>query len=350
MSGWFRGVFKKEQKSKTQNPNFLPHSAVDKNERISRQSDGNAVASCIDSGFYGPLAVPLAEHDDDHPQSPYHGQDTELDRLHAELAIAWSLAQESYLDETTHNIAEESSVRPPNVTYFGDAVSLPPARQADGATLAVASALADSEFKARQAEELDRVRETLFEAKVTETLKISLQSKDFDNIAREIKLWIGDLCATIEIVTRAEERIQQQQQSVVSQLDLLGSNSKVSKHMESEEHDQNMRRLTSLLEQLDLVECHLHSLAESLNPVSIASIRLEDLYDLLLSQRLQPDDADLELYQILDVMFQDVSSAMHSLNWRDRVPVSLSMVGCINLYQKSVSTMSFLGRSDRLKY
>jgi hypothetical protein len=160
----------------------------------------------------------------------------------------------------------------PVTTQFGEAVSLPPPAAGTRPDLAMAAALAESQFSARQADELARTTEAVYQAAVNKALEASLQTVNYDDLLRDIKLWVIDLAASTDDVLGALDSIVRQRQEVAVRLEKALDN-------EIDYDERKIRKLSWMAEQLPSIEDKLRNLADKMMPIGVAVVELQDLRD-----------------------------------------------------------------------
>ena len=199
--------------------------------------------------------------------------DLSRQQVDADLAMAYSMAQQAAGHQFDSSSPMQQSQRSPNnrvvASHFGEALSLPAPAAGTKPDLAMAAALADSQFSARQADEFARTNEALYEAAVNRALEASLRTVSYDNLLRDIKLWIIDLAAATDDVVAALDSIVKRRADAAEKLEQA-----------LHENDQGkIKKLTWTVEQLPAAEDKLRSLCDKMTPVGMAVVELQDLRD-----------------------------------------------------------------------
>jgi hypothetical protein len=186
---------------------------------------------------------------------------------------------------------------------FGEAVSLPPPAAGTRPDLALAAALAESQFSARQADELARTTEAVYQQAVNKALEASLQTANYDEILRDIKLWVIDLAASTDDVLAALDSIVRQRHDVALRLE------KALESSELEYDERKIRKLSWTAEHLPSIEDKLRNLADKMTPIGVAVVELQDLRDHVLATSPPLEEAGRELHSIITRLFNTMEEA-----------------------------------------
>lgn len=229
----------------------------------------------------------------------------------ADIALAWRLAQEEQERAWQPSQLEPMPQRRPFLagatpssarvqpSQFGNPVSLPPPPPGQRPNLALAAALADSDYAARQVVELEHANETAFKAEFDLALEASLATVSYDDVLRDIKLWTIDLVAATDDVMAALDSMARHQREVTDKLEAaLMDNS----------DDRRISKLTWTAEQLSAAENRLRRLADQMAPVGMAVAELQDLRDVLLRASLSVPAAEKQRDDIIERLFRNIGS------------------------------------------
>jgi hypothetical protein len=191
----------------------------------------------------------------------------------------------------------------PVTSQFGEAVSLPPPAAGTRPDLAMAAALAESQFSARQADELARTTEAVYQAAVNKALEASLQTANYDDLLRDIKLWVIDLAASTDDVLTALDSIVRQRREVAVRLE------KALDASEGDYDERKIRKLSWMAEQLPSIEEKLRNLADKMMPIGVAVVELQDLRDHIGARSPPLDEAGHERDLIIIRLFKAMEEA-----------------------------------------
>ena len=153
-------------------------------------------------------------------------------------------------------------------------VSFLPDTPSEAPDLHVARALAESQFAARQADELQKARDSLFDAAVSKAMEASMSTADYDHLLRDMKMWMIDLDATSDDVVSELSIVRKREREIAG---------KIERALEKGD----THRLTRLLweqENLPEVKRRIEALQETIVPVGIASSDLLALRQRILEQ------------------------------------------------------------------
>jgi len=252
--------------------------------------------------------------------------DLQQQQIDSDLAMAYSLAQgesgSSHNNEHHHNQQLQPAPPPlpppqrplapvnhqqhpamPMASPFGEAVSLPPPAPGERPDLAMAAVLAESQFSARQADELARTTEAVYQAALDKALEASLQTANYDDLLRDIKLWVIDLAASTDDVLAALDSIVRQRQEVEVRLEKALDSS------EGDYDERKIRKLSWMSEQLPNMEDKLRILADKMTPIGVAVVELQDLRDHVLATSPPLEEAGREKYAIITRLFNTMEEA-----------------------------------------
>lgn len=213
--------------------------------------------------------------------------DLSRQQVDADLAMAYSMAQQAAAGNMQFGGGPPSPLQqsPGGVVTspFGEAVSLPPPAAGTKPNLAMAAALADSQFSARQADEFARANEAVYEAAVNKALEASLRTVTYDDLLRDIKLWIIDLAAATDDVLAALDSIVKRRAEAAERLE---------RALQEDGDERRVKKLEWMVEQLPAAEERLRNLADRMTPVGVAVVELQDLRDHIFE--VAPPVADAE--------------------------------------------------------
>lgn len=206
------------------------------------------------------------------------------------MALAYSMAQQ-----------EQQEALPPAVGY---PASVPPRMFPQrpgfrGPDLQLATALADSEFAARQADEFARASEAVYQAAVSQAMEASLRTVDYDDVLRDIKLWSIDLAAATDDIHAALDSVVRQRAEVAAKLEravMAGEERRVAKYTWQAEH-------------LPEVERRLRDLGERLAPVGVAVAELQDLREHVVATSPPLQEAERTRDDIIARLFRSMGAA-----------------------------------------
>eukprot|EP00890_Picochlorum_soloecismus_P006496 jgi/Picsp_1/6848/NSC_04185-R1_hypothetical protein CHLNCDRAFT_57951 [Chlorella variabilis] len=162
----------------------------------------------------------------------------------------------------------------------------------------LASELAESQFSARQAQEISKTQDAVFEAAISKAMEVSLETVSHDNLLREIKLWTIDLAGASDEVMSALEMISKRRKEASAKLERA-----------IEKNDSN--RVAKILwetEQLPLVELKMQQLLDNMVPVGVAASDLQALREQIMEVSPPVEEAEARKEQIIDQMFQALKS------------------------------------------
>jgi hypothetical protein len=131
----------------------------------------------------------------------------------------------------------------------------------------LAIALAESQFAARQADELVKARESVFEAAVNKAMEESISSADYDHLLRDIKMWTIDLDAASDDVVTALNMISKRRRELAGKLEKAlekGDTLRVAKMLWEEE-------------KLPEIQLRIEELQENMVPIGLAASDLQAL-------------------------------------------------------------------------
>lgn len=303
MPSWFKKVFSKKKKegdASSSSPTGSTQSAAS-SQRSSRQNSQRFATSSGSPGAPRPsyglpppgpstrrrvsshdLAVTAGALGMTPPRTPSTAStasprwqssrpDLSRQQVDADLAMAYSMAQQAAGNMQFGGPPSPLQQSPNNVVTspFGEAVSLPPPAAGTKPNIAMAAALADSQFSARQADEFARANEAVYEAAVNRALEASLRTVTYDDLLRDIKLWIIDLAAATDDVLAALDSLVKRRNEVAERLE----------RALQEDDDRRIKKLEWMVEQLPAAEENLRKLADKMTPVGVAVVELQDLRD-----------------------------------------------------------------------
>ena len=179
-------------------------------------------------------------------------------------------------------------------------MSFLPDTPSEAPDLHVARALAESQFAARQADELQKARDSLFDAAVSKAMEASISTADYDHLLRDMKMWMIDLDATSD--------------DVVSELTLVRKREdEISGKIERALEKGDTHRLTRLLweqENLPEVKRRIEALQETMVPVGIASSDLLALRQRILASYPPVTESQKARDRIIDELFTSLKGAL----------------------------------------
>ena len=158
----------------------------------------------------------------------------------------------------------------------------------------LASALAESQFSAKQAEEISRTHAELYKKAVDKATEDSLKTVDHDSLLRDIKLWTIDLAAASDEVISALSMISKRKSDVSSKLD---------RAIERQDEDRVARMLWEST-QLPIVEKNVQRLVDNMVPIGVAVNDLQDLRQGLLSEKYTVFQAENERDRVIEKLFK----------------------------------------------
>lgn len=250
--------------------------------------------------------------------------DLQQQQIDYDLAMAYNIARQESGSSNNNNNEQQRRMQPappqppsqrslppvnhqqhpamPMTSPFGEAVSLPPPAAGTRPDLAMAAALAESQFTARQADELARTTEAVYQAAVNKALEASLQTVNYDDLLRDIKLWVIDLAASTDDVLAALDSIVRQRKEVAVRLEKALEN--------SEDYDERkIRKLSWIAEQLPSTEDKLRNLADKMMPIGVAVVELQDLRDHVVATSPPLEEAGRERDLIVTRLFNAMEKA-----------------------------------------
>jgi hypothetical protein len=183
----------------------------------------------------------------------------------------------------------------PSASYLPDAPSEAP-------DLHVARAMAESQFAARQADELQKARDSLFDAAVSKAMEASMSSTDYDHLLRDMKMWMIDLDATSDDVVSGLTMVRKREEEIAG---------KIGKALEKGD----THRLTRLLweqENLPEVKRRIEALQEAMVPVAIASSDLLALRQRILDSYPPIVESQKARDQIIEELFNSLKGALRA--------------------------------------
>ncbi len=168
--------------------------------------------------------------------------------------------------------------------------------------LQVARAMAESQFAARQADELQKARNNLFDAAVTKAMEASMSTADYDHLLRDMKMWMIDLDATSDDVLSELTMVRRREDEIAGKID---------KALEKGD----THRLTRLLweqENLPEVRRRMETLQETMVPVAIASSDLMALRQRILSSYPPIKESEALRNEIIEELFRSLKGVLRS--------------------------------------
>ena len=158
----------------------------------------------------------------------------------------------------------------------------------------LASELAESQFSARQAQEISKTQDAVFEAAINKAMEASLETVSYDNLLREIKLWTIDLAGASDEVMSALEMISKRRKE---------ASAKLERAIEKNDSHRVAKMLWEI-EQLPLVELKMQQLLDNMVPVGVAASDLQALREHIMEASPPIEEAETRKEQIIDQMFQ----------------------------------------------
>jgi hypothetical protein len=306
--GWFTKAFKRDHKDPGTTP---PPSRADRSATNSRGVPGsNGGGRKSGLGLAGPSAngtgaptpnrvtnsdrsmhLALLERGAASAATPNRREQQDRD-----LALAYSLALQEHRSQVETRAQTVARRSPPQPVFFSPMPSLGRGRPL-GQDILAASALADSQYEARQANELARASEAAYEAEVNRVLEASLKTASYDDLLRDIKLWSIDLAAVTEDVADALDRIVHRRKE---------TQIKLTKAADAND-ERKVRKLTWMAEQLPAAESRVRDLAEQIAPVGVAVTQLQDLRDTVTERWPPIGNAEGERDDIIAKLFKDLN-------------------------------------------
>ena len=244
------------------------------------------------------------------PPQPPTRPDIQQQQVDADLAMAYSIAQqEQHRQHFTNPHAppppqqqqQQQQQQPmamamPQHSPFGEAVSLPPPAAGDRPDLAMAAALAESQFSARQVDEYKRTTEEVYQAAVDKAMEASMKTVTYDDLLRDIKLWCIDLGAITDDVMSALNSVVRKRNEVAVKLEAA---------LESED-ERRVYKLSWMAEHLPAVEDKLRKLGERMSFVGVAVLELQDLRDVVVSTSPPVQQAERQRDTIIHKLFKAI--------------------------------------------
>jgi len=201
---------------------------------------------------------------------------------------------------STATVSLASTIPVIQSSHPGVSVSFLPDTPSEAPDLHVARALAESQFAARQADELQKARDSLFDAAVSKAMEASISTADYDNLLRDMKMWMIDLDAMSD--------------DVVSELTLVRKREdEISGKIERALEKGDTHRLTRLLweqENLPEVKRRIEALQETMVPVGIASSDLLALRQRILASYPPVTESQKARDRIIDELFTSLKGAL----------------------------------------
>ena len=168
--------------------------------------------------------------------------------------------------------------------------------------LQVARAMAESQFAARQADELQKARNSLFDAAVNKAMEASMSTADYDHLLRDMKMWMIDLDATSDDVLSELTMVRRREEEIAGKID---------KALEKGD----THRLTRLLweqENLPEVKRRMEALQETMVPVAIASSDLMALRQRILNSYPPIKESEASRNEIIEELFRSLKGEPRS--------------------------------------
>ncbi|KAL4428231.1 hypothetical protein ABPG75_002320 [Micractinium tetrahymenae] len=186
---------------------------------------------------------------------------------------------------------------PASLSQLGSG-SFGPAYSTASEDVAVAAALAESQFAAQQAAAraaLAKAHEDQYQAAIEAAMEESLVTINYDDLLRDIQLWIFDLEGAVGDVNKALE-------------EATTDTSEIDRQMAAADPDdaEGMHRLLWLSEQYPLVQARLQELAGRVAPVNDTNKALKDLCDFIRNDQPPLADAESVRDAVIARLFQDL--------------------------------------------
>lgn len=194
----------------------------------------------------------------------------------------------------------QSEQAPPSASMAS--MTFLPDTPSEAPDLQVARAMAESQFAARQADELQRSRNNLFDAAVTKAMEASMSTADYDHLLRDMKMWMIDLDATSDDVLSELTMVHRREEEIAGKID---------KALEKGD----THRLTRLLweqENLPEVRRRMETLQETMVPVAIASSDLMTLRQRILSSYPPIQECEASRNEIIEELFRSLKGVLRS--------------------------------------
>ncbi len=190
----------------------------------------------------------------------------------------------------------------PPATSAAPMTSFLPDTPSEAPDLQVARAMAESQFAARQADELRKARNSLFDAAVSKAMEASMSTADYDHLLRDMKMWMIDLDATSDDVLSELTMVRRREEEIAEKID---------KALEKGD----THRLTRLLweqENLPEVKRRMEILQETMVPVAIASSDLLALRQRILSTYPPIKESESARNDIIEELFRSLKGVLRS--------------------------------------
>jgi hypothetical protein len=218
------------------------------------------------------------------------------DSQDADLAMAYRLAMEEQAGAQGRPPPYQLPPPPPLPLPLPPSAYPPGPRQHD---VAMAAALAESQFAARQAVGFEENRKQLYNAAVSQALERSMLTADYDDLLRDIKRWTIDLGAAADEVAAALTGAQRRRQDVAARLEA----------MDPAADPARAAKLAWQAEQLPLAQARLEALAARMTPVAVAVEDLRELREHVAAASPPRAVAEEKRDAIVAQLFRDMADA-----------------------------------------
>lgn len=163
----------------------------------------------------------------------------------------------------------------------------------------LARALAESQFAARQADEILKAKNSMFEAAVSKAMEESMSSAEYDGLLRDIKMWIIDLDAASDEVLSAVNMISRRREETAS---------KLAKALERGD-SQRVAKMLWESEKLPEIQSRVDTLQENMVPLGIATSDLQFLRDRIMASYPSLEECQKTRDEIIETMFKSLKKA-----------------------------------------
>lgn len=165
--------------------------------------------------------------------------------------------------------------------------------------ISLARALAESQFAARQADELNKAKTSMFEAAVSKAMEESISTAEYDSLLRDIKMWIIDLDAATDDVVCAVNMISRRREETAS---------KLAKALEKGD-SQRVAKMLWESEKLPEIQNRILTLQENMVPIGIATSDLQSLRDRIMASYPPLKGCQQSRDDIIEAMFNGLKMA-----------------------------------------
>ncbi len=157
----------------------------------------------------------------------------------------------------------------------------------------LARALAESQFASRQADEILKAKNSMFEAAVSKAMEESMSTAEYDGLLRDIKMWIIDLDAASDEVLSSVNMISRRREETAS---------KLAKALDKGDSHRVAKMLWES-EKLPEIQIRVDTLQENVVPLGIATSDLQSLRDKIMASYPPLEECQRTRDEIIETMF-----------------------------------------------